>query len=163
MGDQLWGRSPDHRYLPDEALIAATNVAIALGLPLLLTGEAGCGKTDFAFAIARFQSGKGRAWDPDDADDGLLDCYVRSDSRARDLLYHYDAVRRFGDAHHGQQVRAADPRYYIELRNLGRALAEAEVRGRQRVVLIDEIDKAPRDLPNDLLRELDQGRFEIKS
>lgn len=157
----LWGRRTVHRYDADQGLLAATNAAIALGQPLLLTGEPGCGKTDFAFAVARFQSGKGQAWQPDDLEDGLLDCYVRSDSRARDLLYHYDAVRRFGEAQHGDRRLVADARHFIELRPLGRALADAE-RGRRRVVLIDEIDKAPRDLPNDLLRELDQGCFEIK-
>ncbi len=96
-----------------------------------------------------------------EGDDRLpLQCYVRSDSRARDLLYTYDAIRRFGDAQNGGPpglARASDPCNYIELQALGRAL----VSFRRRVVLIDEIDKAPRDLPNDLLRELDQTSFEI--
>jgi MoxR-like ATPase len=72
---------------------------------------------------------------------------VRSDSRAQDLLYQYDALSRFGDAHHGGPAgaqRAEEVRNYIELRPLGRALMSRSLR----VVLIDEIDKAPRDLPN---------------
>lgn len=141
-------------YRPDPRLVHAANAALTLGVPLLLTGEPGSGKTDFAFAIAR--------WRHEDAggEAELLECYVRSDTRARDLLYHYDAIRRFGDAYHGGEdglARAQDSRNYIDLMPLGRALASAK----QRVLLVDEIDKAPRDLPNDLLRELDQGEFEI--
>lgn len=137
-------------YHPHPDLLAAANVALTLGRPLLLTGEPGCGKTDFAWAAASVLT----------PDEELLDAYVRSDSRAQDLLYHYDALTRFGDAQHGGEEgrrRAADPRSYITLLPLGRALTANALR----VVLIDEIDKAPRDLPNDLLRELDQGRFTI--
>lgn len=146
-------------YHPSEDLIAAANVALLLGAPLLLTGEPGCGKTDFAWAAAgalhRAESAAGRR-----ALRMPLTCYVRSDTRARDLLYQYDALRRFGDAQLGREEdrsRAADCRRYVELQALGRALMSVE----RCVVLIDEIDKAPRDLPNDLLRELDQGHFEI--
>lgn len=146
-----------YAYFPHPDLLAAANAALAIQLPLLLTGEAGCGKTDFAYAAAR-----GLGDDPQAGPDTgeLLECYVRSDSRARDLLYHYDAIRRFGDAQHGGEGgrrRAEDPRPYLRLQPLGRALMSRHLR----VVLIDEIDKAPRDLPNDLLRELDQGHFEI--
>lgn len=144
-------------YFADPNLLAAANAALVTQQPLLLTGEAGCGKTDFAFAAASGLAAD-KAAGPDTAE--LLECYVRSDSRARDLLYHYDAIRRFGDAQHGGEAgrqRAEDPRPYIRLRPLGKALMSPHLR----VVLIDEIDKAPRDLPNDLLRELDQGVFEI--
>lgn len=136
-------------YLAAPDLLAAANVALELNMPLLLTGEPGCGKTDFAFAAA---SGLG-VGEP-------LESYVRSDTRASDLLYHYDALRRFGDAHNGGTAgarRAEDPRRYIALRPFGQALMSPSLQ----VALIDEIDKAPRDLPNDLLRELDQGHFEI--
>lgn len=135
-------------YLPDPGLLAAGNVALTLQIPLLLTGEPGCGKTEFASAVAGWMGHR------------PLACHVHSDSRSRDLLYRYDAERRFGDAQHGgpeTRARAGDARHYVELRGLGLALMSPV----QRVVLIDEIDKAPRDLPNDLLRELDEFRFTI--
>jgi len=151
-------RLPDDRpyrgregpYYPSAGLVAAANAALVLGMPLLLTGEPGCGKTDFAEAAARVLGWPHHT------------CFVRSDSRARDLLYSYDALRRFGDAQHGEgreKQRARDPRHYIRLEGLGLGLTSDE----PCVVLIDEIDKAPRDLPNDLLRELDRSRadFEI--
>ncbi len=135
-------------YHAERRLIDAINAAIVLERPLLLTGEPGCGKSDFAFAVARSVGVK------------LLESHVRSDSRARDLLYHYDALHRFGDAHQLDDAirkRSADATHYVKLLPLGEAL----VAPNRQVVLIDEIDKAPRDLPNDLLRELDRGDFEI--
>lgn len=148
-------------YVANKHLVHAANTALVLGMPLLITGEPGCGKSDFAWAVAH---ALGHA--------APLTCYVRSDTRARDLLYHYDALRRFGDAQGQQTTDAADPRNYISLQPLGVALAEpfeilekdaqgAPTRIRPQVVLIDEIDKAPRDLPNDLLQELDRKHFEI--
>ena len=132
-------------YLADPGLVHAANTALGLGMPLLLTGEPGCGKSDFAWAAAH-------ALGPDKP----LLCQVRSDSRARDLLYHYDALIRFADAQ-AQAPRARDPRHYVSLRPLGLGMMSRH----RRVVRIDEIDKAPRDLPNDLLLELDEGNFEI--
>ncbi len=154
--DGLRGRE-GHKYLPDPRLIAAVNTAIILGRPLLLTGEPGCGKTEFAWAVAQAIDDQRPK---QHGSFGLLECHVRSDSRARDLLYHYDALHRFGDAHHVEgEVRhhSTDPRNYLQLLPLGEAL----VAPHRQVVLIDEIDKAPRDLPNDLLRELEAGEFEI--
>jgi MoxR-like ATPase len=157
--DDLRGR--DGPYLVDPGLHAAINVALTLDMPLLLTGEPGCGKTDFAQVVANaLDPLPPDELHPDPRKHGLLECHVRSDTRARDLLYHYDALLRFGDAQHGDEearTLARDPRHYIELQALGIALMSA----RRRVVLIDEIDKAPRDLPNDLLRELDRGEFEV--
>lgn len=141
-------------YHATAELLAAANVALALRRPLLLTGEPGCGKTDFAYAAEgalRLSAGTKELAEADS--DGLLESQIRSDSRARDLLYDYDALSRFNDAQHGDPERARDARRYVQLLPLGRALTSE----RMRVLLIDEIDKAPRDLPNDLLRELDRG------
>jgi MoxR-like ATPase len=157
VAERMLGRNR-RPFLADPALLAAANVALALERPLLLTGEPGCGKTDFAFAAA---TGLIDETQPiPEAARTPLEQYVRSETRARDLLYVYDAVRRFGDAQAGDEAskrRAAWPQNYVTLEALGRALISPF----RRVVLIDEIDKAPRDLPNDLLRELDQGQFEI--
>lgn len=159
LADRLRGRL-GHDYLAHPDLISAVNVALTCEMPLLLTGEAGCGKTDFAFAVAR-QFAEQAAAQGDERDHGLLDCYVRSDTRARDLLYHYDAIRRFSEAQlramPGSTLEADNPARYVELEPLGRALVSPY----QRVLLLDEIDKAPRDLPNDLLREIEQRTFTI--
>lgn len=140
-------------YDAEPGLRMAANVALALSRPLLVTGEPGCGKTDFAWAMAGALSPAGAHVPP-------LECYIRSDTRARDLLYSYDALLRLGDTHHGGPEgakRASLAHNYVRLEALGQAL----VGKTRRVVLIDEIDKAPRDLPNDLLRELDQGTFTV--
>lgn len=166
-------RGRDGPYVAEPALLESANVAMTLGLPLLLTGEPGCGKTDFAYvaanALAEVDPGMRDIAMPESADEALrevldpsrpLECQIRSNSRARDLLYHYDALLRFTEAQHGGDAgrrRAEDARHYIELQGLGIALTSPI----RRVVLLDEIDKAPRDLPNDLLRELDRGTFEI--
>ncbi len=145
-------------YRPSPGLLAAAETALLLQAPLLLAGEPGCGKTDFAWYAARAVGAALGSSEPDK--EVPLECYVHSNMRARDLLYHYDALARFADAHHvgaSAVARPNEPRHYIRLAAFGRALMSR----RRRVVLIDEIDKAPRDLPNDLLRELDQGHFTI--
>src|SRR5947209_11081804 len=143
-------------YLPDEPLVDAVNLAIALGRPLLLQGEPGCGKTRLAYAVA-YALGL-----------PLEECYIKSTSRAQDLLYTYDAVNRLYDAQLGvngpqaanQTPLSRDTRNYIHLGPLGRAIARAQ-HGRRSVVLIDEIDKADLDFPNDLLWELDRLEFRV--
>lgn len=132
------------RYIADPKLRTAVNTAIALERPLLLTGEAGTGKTMLAYAIA--------------SELGLpLETFqVRSDHRGRELLYQFDDMCRFFDAQVGDP-RARDRSNYLILGPLGRAFT-AE---RQTVVLLDEIDKAPRDFPNDLLDALDRRSFRI--
>jgi MoxR-like ATPase len=140
-------------YLVGGELEDAVNLAIALGRPLLLQGDPGSGKTRLAHAVA-FSLGL-----------PLEEAYIKSTSRAQDLLYGYDAVRRLYDAqlHRPEGADAPkvwDAREYIHLGPLGRAIARASV-GHRSVVLIDEIDKADIDFPNDLLHELDQLAFEV--
>lgn len=139
------------KYLASEELADAVNIAIAVGQPLLVTGEPGCGKTRLAWSIAD-ELGLGEP----------LVFQTRSTSRAQDLLYRYDAVLRFHDIQVRTQTpdgrfHADDPSRYVAYQALGQA-----IRGdARRVVLIDEIDKAPRDFPNDLLHELDRMSFSV--
>ncbi len=134
-------------YLFEPQLKQAIDLAIALGRPLLLQGEPGCGKTSLAYAVAY---GLGLP---------LEISYIKSTSRAKDLLYTYDVVNRLHDAQIGG-VKSKDIIEYISLAPLGRAIARAQ-NGRRSVVLIDEIDKADLDFPNDLLWELDRLEFQI--
>jgi len=134
-------------YLPDDKLKEAVDLAIALGRPLLLQGEPGCGKTRLAYAVA-YALGL-----------PLETSYIKSTSRAQDLLYTYDAVNRLYDAQIGAE-QSKDVKQYIRLGPLGRAIARAQ-HGRRSVVLIDEIDKADLDFPNDLLWELDRLEFRV--
>jgi MoxR-like ATPase len=138
---------PKELYLPDNKLKEAVDLAIALGRPLLLQGEPGCGKTRLAYAVA-YALGL-----------PLETSYIKSTSRAQDLLYTYDAVNRLYDAQIGAE-RSQDVKQYIRLGPLGRAIARAQY-GRRSVVLIDEIDKADLDFPNDLLWELDRLEFRV--
>ncbi|MEH2317873.1 AAA family ATPase [Nostoc sp.] len=141
-------------YLPNPELIEAVNLAIYLERPLLLKGEPGCGKTLLASAVAYELGLNLEAW------------YVKSTSRARDGLYTYDAVRRLRDAQlaafdrlTAEQIqRIDDPTTYVSWGPLGRAFQSKQ----RTVVLIDEIDKADIDFPNDLLLELDQKRFIVE-
>ncbi len=137
-------------YLPDPKLMEAVDLAIALGRPLLLQGEPGCGKTRLAYAVA-YALGL-----------PLEESYIKSTSRAQDLLYTYDAVNRLYDAQLGEKAvqDSREVKNYVRLGPLGRALARAEY-GRRSVVLIDEIDKADLDFPNDLLWELDRLEFRV--
>lgn len=134
--------TPD--YIVSDALRHAVNVAFALERPLLLRGEPGTGKTLLARSVS---SALGMP---------LLRWHVKSTTRAQDGLYVYDTVQRLHDSRFGDgDVR--DVRRYIKLGPLGQALA-AEKRV---VLLIDEIDKADIEFPNDLLQELDAMRFQI--
>jgi MoxR-like ATPase len=140
-------------YIAAPELAEAVNIALYLRRPLLLEGEPGCGKTQLAYAVA-YELGY-----------PLKPCYIRSTTRAQDLLYKYDAVKRFYDI---QETRAVNDgtkvlpsrKVYVELGRLGEAiqLAQNDIPS---VVLIDEIDKADIDFPNDLLLELDRLRFEV--
>jgi MoxR-like ATPase len=132
------------RYLTNDALEAAVNCALALERPLLVKGEPGTGKTLLAEAIAAALGLELIPWN------------VKSTTRAQDGLYVYDTVQRLYDSRFGDgDVR--DIRRYIKLGPLGQALRAP----RRVVLLIDEIDKADLEFPNDLLHELDRMRFRI--
>ncbi len=132
------------RYIASGPLVDAVNCAIALERPLLLKGEPGTGKTVLAQHVA---AGLGMP---------MLSWHIKSTSKAADGLYIYDTVQRLNDSRFGGGD-VADINHYIKLGPLGRTF-EAENR---HVLLIDEIDKADLEFPNDLLRELDEMRFTI--
>ncbi len=135
-------------YRPDPALVTAVNAALALGAPLLLTGEAGTGKTQVAYWL-HYHLGLTKR---------LFPMYVQSISTARDLLYTFDNVAYFHAAKDPGRKGEIDKERYLRKGPLWEALATPGQRG---IVLIDEIDKAPRDFPNDLLHVLDQFEFRI--
>ncbi len=166
-------------YRFNQAIEAAVDVAIGLGRPLLVAGEPGSGKTELGYAVARRLRIK-----------TLYFFAVKSSSEAGDLFYTYDAVRRFREAQLAEiRARAAlargavfqEPEVgdFIKYRALGRAILDAHpadavkplLKGkghaalppkpRRSVVIIDEIDKAPRDFTNDLLREIEDVSFRV--
>ncbi|MBL7062203.1 MAG: MoxR family ATPase [Dehalococcoidia bacterium] len=139
--DQFKG-SPD--YVTSEPLRNAVNVAIALGRPLLIRGEPGTGKTLLSHSIA---SGLGKK---------LITWNIKSTTKAQEGLYVYDTVQRLNDSRFGDRD-VSDIKQYIKLGKLGQAFASPE----QLVLLIDEIDKADIEFPNDLLNELDEMSFYI--
>ena len=167
------------QYAFDPAIDAAVDVAIGLGRPLLVAGEPGCGKTELGYAIARRMK-----------IDTLYFFAVKSSSEAGDLFYTYDAVGRFRKAQlaavEAQSMRDKGLAYvepqvgdFIKYQALGRAILDAHpaakvghlLKGanhrppppapRRSVVVIDEIDKAPRDFTNDLLREIEDLSFRV--
>jgi MoxR-like ATPase len=139
-------RGKKHPYLADERLAKVVNMAIFLERPLLVKGPPGCGKTKLAASIA-YELG----------DLPLYEWYVKSTSRARDGLYTVDMVRRLQDAQLNRpKAQRITP--YLRFGPLGQALRTPG----ESVVLIDEIDKADIDFPNDLLQELEAKRFTIE-
>ena len=131
-------------YIASGPLVDAVNCAIALERPLLIKGEPGTGKTVLARHVAE---GLGMP---------MLSWHIKSTSKAADGLYVYDTVQRLNDSRFGTGD-VADIRRYIKLGALGESFSAAE----RHVLLIDEIDKADLEFPNDLLRELDEMRFSI--
>ena len=156
-------------YRATPELAAAVDVALTLGMPLLLTGEPGSGKSGLADSLA-WELGLGE----------VIRFPVKSDTESRDLFYRFDTVGRF---HAAQTLEADDPGAdavrFLSFEALGRAilLAKSEQAGlslglskeilrhpgdpHRSVVLIDEIDKAPRDVPNDILVEIENMQFDI--
>lgn len=164
---QISRLSGPENYIAEDALIDAINTSLALGQPLLVTGDPGCGKTELGAFLA-WKLGLGDA--------------IRFDSttemQAQDLFYSFDTVARF----HAAQSAAHDPGARVDAVNFIRyhGLGEAIIRGsapgryahllpeafnhtdqRRSVVLIDEIDKASRDVPNNLLRVMERPSFFI--
>jgi MoxR-like ATPase len=162
-------------YQFDADVIAAVDVALELGRPLLISGEPGVGKTELGYAVARALQ--------------ISDVHlhsVKSVSDAGELFYTYDALQRLRDSQlvAGTQglVQARDVGDYVEFQAMGRAILSAHpygaistlLRGKhlnewpesrapsRSVVVIDEIDKAPKDFPNDLLHEIETMSFRVK-
>lgn len=131
-------------YVASEELLASVNVAIALKKPLLIKGEPGTGKTMLAQAVANSLGKKLFIWN------------IKSTTKAQDGLYMYDTIQRLYDGQFGEEG-VNDISRYIKLGKLGEAFDSEE----QVVLLIDEIDKADLEFPNDLLWELDQMEFYI--
>ena len=135
-------------YEPPPGLQAAVNVALALAQPLLLTGEPGTGKTQLADHLAHFfKLGAPLVFN------------TQTSSSVKDLFYRYDALAHFQYAQTQKEPLTPEEleRKFIRYEALGEAIRG----GRRRVVLIDEIDKAPRDLPNDVLAALEKLEFTV--
>ena len=134
----------NNHYVVSEELMRSVNVAIALQKPLLIKGEPGTGKTMLAQAISEAFNKELIIWN------------IKSTTKAQDGLYVYDTVQRLYDSQFGSEG-VDDIKKYIKLGKLGEAFS----REQPPVLLIDEIDKADLEFPNDLLWELDQMEFYI--
>ncbi|OPY72737.1 MAG: AAA domain (dynein-related subfamily) [Syntrophorhabdus sp. PtaU1.Bin050] len=138
------GYKGSDNYIASKPLMEIVNVTIALGKPLVIKGEPGTGKTLLAHSISRALNKKLFIWN------------VKSTTKARDGLYVYDTIQRLNDARF-KDKDISDIRQYIKLGKLGQAfMADEKI-----VLLIDEIDKADVEFPNDLLNELDEMSFHI--
>jgi len=149
-------------YIPEPGLCDAVKVALTLGQPLLVTGEPGTGKSQLAFSIAyEFQLPQPIVF------------HTKTTSNSQNLFYYYDALKRFNDANISKLNKPVED--YISLHALGIAILltnpSLEIHQKllpepykhyantRSVVLIDEIDKAPRDFPNDILNEVEKLEF----
>jgi MoxR-like ATPase len=174
---------PRH-YIAEDGLRNAVNVALALRQPLLVTGDPGTGKTQLAYSLAY------ELEVPTSENPAPLVFRAKTTSTATDLFYRYDALGHFHDAQfqkligagsavqeEAQSKASLDVEPYISYEALGQAILLSlgeddpernlfpQLRGKKpvrSVVLIDEIDKAPRDLPNDILNEIENMTFKVK-
>lgn len=183
--------APRYYVLEDEGLKTAIQMAIWLGKPLLLTGAPGTGKTQLAFKVADMLSAEGNINADSTAKflNAPFVFNTKTTSTATDLFYYYDAVRHFQRRYVDEQEqngkKAATAHAFIKMNALGRAILQAWGKDailaneklndmkdiaefdelanepRSSVVLIDEIDKAPRDFPNDLLYEIENMQFSV--
>lgn len=166
--------SPEHYFLSEsDGLLKAVEIAISLGKPLLLSGEPGTGKTQLANYVAYVLNKQ----EPKKFVKKPFVFNTKSSSEAKDLFYFYDAIGHF----HDKEKKAEE---FISLNAMGNAITLShgtsdaslnkigingidvfktdDEKAKSCVVLIDEIDKAPRDFPNDLLNEIENNEFEIK-
>jgi MoxR-like ATPase len=134
-------------YRPQPSLLQPVNAALYLRRPLLVTGNAGVGKSTLAYAVA-YELGLGP----------VLRWSITSRSTLLEGLYRYDAISRLQDVNMNSPKASTDIGRYIRLGPLGTALLPVDT---PRVLLIDEIDKADLDLPNDLLTVFEEGEYEI--
>ena len=132
-------------YVATEDLKVAVNAAVALERPLLIKGEPGTGKTVLAYEIAKA------------LDAELITWHIKSTTKAHQGLYEYDAVTRLRDSQLGDE-RVKDVKNYIKKGKLWEAFSS----NKRPILLIDEIDKADIEFPNDLLQELDRMEFYVQ-
>src|SRR5580692_4596867 len=131
-------------YVASDDLRVAVNAAIALQRPLLIKGEPGTGKTVLAHEVAKALKSP------------IIEWHIKSTTKAQQGLYEYDAVSRLRDSQLGDE-RVSDIKNYIKRGKLWDAFASEQ----RSVLLIDEIDKADIEFPNDLLLELDRMEFHV--
>ena len=157
-------------YDAGDELIEVVNLAIELGMPLLLEGEPGCGKSRLAHALV-YEFNYRQESNPIK----YYEWIVQSTSKAEDSLYQYDYIGRLQAAQisgilsqkgteesSSEQKNPAISKDWVDLQALGKAFKQSRDEEEQSVVLIDEIDKADRDFPNDLLLAIESRRFFIK-
>ncbi|MEW8427687.1 MAG: MoxR family ATPase [Candidatus Thiodiazotropha sp.] len=178
--------SPEN-YLASEGLAAAVETALTLGMPLLLTGEPGCGKSQLAYRLAWEMGFPGHPTRNNDTKlRNPIRFQIKSTTESRDLFYNFDTVGRFHAAQNTQfDPDAMAPEKYITYQALGlailrakgqsginqiksdrtilsqRQLMELNSQPERSIVLLDEIDKAPRDVPNDILNEIEALEFAV--